>query len=213
MQVYSWLFRFAATSHLFWAMFLFLTDAQGRWGYQNLQARAARRHFDDEGYLSDPSAALASRITYRQLSAADRQVAVGFVVLAQVLQSSDPVTPSGAKAALIAMLWNGALVMNHNFLSAWYRRGELPTLTLQEWLFVAHSLVMFLFGAIYISHYCAHHAVSGAMSKARAIQEHRRKVQAVSSTQPTRNTTQPFIVPMASAPSASSGEADVTDVY
>lgn len=94
-----WLFRAAAVSHLIWAALFVVTDPRCRWDCQGYPVGG--RH------VSTSSPALRC-----QLQAADRQVAVGFMVSAFLARTCDPLGFAGVRAAVALLLWNGALLLN-----------------------------------------------------------------------------------------------------
>ncbi|CAE7649525.1 unnamed protein product, partial [Symbiodinium sp. CCMP2456] len=139
----------AAVLHLFCAVLMIFTDPRSRWGFRNLEPPPPDPTHIAIGAIGI-NAKLQSKViaTREKLSAADRQVAAGFAVLAYLAQEAAQAaqqpklrsqsTPSSIpRLALLLLLWHGVLFFSYISPMALFWTAELPTLGLQECLFVA----------------------------------------------------------------------------
>ncbi|CAE7893112.1 unnamed protein product, partial [Symbiodinium necroappetens] len=139
----------AAVLHLFCAVLMIFTDPRSRWGFRNLEPPPPDPTHIAIGAIGI-NAKLQSKViaTREKLSAADRQVATGFAVLAYLAQEAAQAaqqsklrsqsTPSSIpRLALLLLLWHGMLFFSYISPMALFWTAELPTLGLQECLFVA----------------------------------------------------------------------------
>lgn len=106
------LFQTAALSHLLWAVMLLVTDPHDRWDCYG-HGRAA----------SAAQSAAAGAAARCQLSSADRQASVGFLICAFLARCCNPSGTSGVRAAVVLLLWNGALFFSGSGFSRLFGRG------------------------------------------------------------------------------------------
>eukprot|EP00439_Symbiodinium_sp_Y106_P059451 s2748_g8.t1 len=152
----------AAVLHLFCAVFMIFTDPRSRWGFRNLEPPPPDPTHIAIGAIGI-NAKLQSKViaTREKLSAADRQVATGFAVLAYLAQEAAQAaqqpklrsqsTPSSVpRLALLLLLWHGMLFFSYISPMAVFWTAELPTLGLQECLFVAIAITSISVSAFYL---------------------------------------------------------------
>merc|ERR1719270_1465320 len=156
-------------------MMLFITDPHDRWDCHGVGVRGALP-------LPAPKAVAASQC---QLSSADRQASMGFLICAFVARAGNPDLMSGVSAGVVLLLWNAALFFNGggvrrlwgpeieaeaDFAPSYGRdaRAELPQV-----LLLAHSCIAALGAAAYLLHFYLHVAVTRTSDWARGIGERR----------------------------------------
>mmetsp|Transcript_119650 Transcript_119650/g.338736 ORF Transcript_119650/g.338736 Transcript_119650/m.338736 type:complete len:205 (-) Transcript_119650:45-659(-) len=196
MELFARPFRAAVSSHLVCAAVHLLTDPCGRWnGHQHLRL-LAREQFAERRYTAMPAPmAIGSKVVVQQVAAADRQVAAGFVAVALVLHRSEPLGPTGVTAAVVLLLWDGALLLN-SCPQGWSIEEPVdwPSWTLQEWLLLSHAIVSVAGACIYLVHYVLRIVVVGCVRWGRAGRSRGIPSLTVASNHSA------FITPVASAP-------------